>query len=348
VVVGNQHPDAARFQETDDLLDVPHRQRVDACEWLIQQDERRLGAERTRDLEPPALAARKRQRGVLAQVRNVELGQQLGEACRDLGRRQALQLEHRLHVFLDRELAEHRVFLRQVGNAEARALVDGQLRELAVVQVDAAGVRGHQADDHVEAGGLAGAVRAQQADHLAACHVERHTVHHGARFEALAQALRAQDAHFAAGADGGQREAGAAGLAGSTAAILGCRTALTRPSGEVGLSNVTALTEKNSVRWSRKMYSPLTTSLSRVMRARSYRWTCSLRSSTSMRKASPSVQRPSQPSFGSPFCRNRTGLPYAVANWKPSASWRTTMRSARTMAVPLVISTLPSKMLMRS
>ncbi len=66
-----------------------------------------------------------------------------------------------------------------------------------------------------------------------------------------------------------------------------------------------------------------------------------------MRSASPSVQTASLPSLGSPFWRKRTGLPVAVANWKPSASWRTTMRSARTTCVPLVSTTLPSKMLMR-
>ena len=51
---------------------------------------------------------------------------------------------------------------------EARAAVDRQVRELASVEVDRPRVGGDQADDHVEAGGLAGAVRPEQADDLAA------------------------------------------------------------------------------------------------------------------------------------------------------------------------------------
>ena len=44
---------------------------------------------------------------------------------------QALQLEDRLHVLLDRQAAENRSFLRQVGEAQARAAVDRQVREVA-------------------------------------------------------------------------------------------------------------------------------------------------------------------------------------------------------------------------
>src|SRR5258706_4389174 len=73
----------------------------------------------------------------------------------------------------------------------------------------------------------------------------------------------------------------------------------------------------------------------------------SLRSSISMRSASPSVQTPSLSSLRSPFWRKRTGLPVAVVSWKPSASWCTTIRSARTTTVPFVSTTLPSNMLMR-
>jgi hypothetical protein len=38
----------------------------------------------------------------------------------------------------------------------------------SILDADLAAVGGDQADDHVEAGGLAGAVGAEQADHLAA------------------------------------------------------------------------------------------------------------------------------------------------------------------------------------
>ena len=71
-----------------------------------------------------------------------------------------------------------------------------------------AAVGGDQPDDHVEARGLAGAVRAEQPDDFAARDVERHVVHDRARLVALLQARRRQLAHFAGARspDGVQRQ----------------------------------------------------------------------------------------------------------------------------------------------
>jgi hypothetical protein len=233
-VVGDQHADGALLEEADDALDVEHRDRVDASEGLVQQDEGGLAAQGARDLQAPALAARERDRRVLAQVRDVQVLEQLLQARLDVAARQALQLEHRLHVLLDRELAERRVLLRQVGDAQARARVDRQVRELAPVELDAPGVRGDQADDHVKAGGLARAVGAQQPDHLAAGHLERHVLHHAARLVALVQVFGAQQAHCAPLAAG----------------FLGWITARTRSPGAAAGAPLALDTEKNSERWS--------------------------------------------------------------------------------------------------
>ncbi len=193
-----------------------------------------LRAQRARDLQAPALAARERQRRVLAQVRDVQVLEQLLQARLDVGARQALQLEHRLHVLLDRELAEDRVLLRQVGDAQARARVDRQVRELAAVELDASGVSGDQADDHVEAGGLARAVGAEQPDHLAAGYLEGDVLHDAARLVALVQVLGAQQAHGVALAAG----------------FLGWITARTRSPGAAAGAPLALDTEKNSERWS--------------------------------------------------------------------------------------------------
>src|SRR5437867_12183618 len=120
-MVRYEHPDAALLEEPYDALDVEHRDRVDAGEGLVEQDERGAGAERARDLQPPPLASRQRDRGVLAQVRDVEILEQLREARLDLAGLEALKLEDRLHVLLDCQAAEHRVFLRPVRDAQARA-----------------------------------------------------------------------------------------------------------------------------------------------------------------------------------------------------------------------------------
>src|SRR5258705_6634225 len=47
-----------------------------------------------------------------------------------------------------------RSFLRQVGQATARAAVDRQARQVLAVEFDATAIGGDQTDDHVETGGL--------------------------------------------------------------------------------------------------------------------------------------------------------------------------------------------------
>src|SRR4029078_7527357 len=135
--------------------------------------------------------------------------------------------------------------------------------------------RRDQPDDHIEARGLARAVGAEQADDFPARHLQRYHLADGAGAETLAQIRRAKNAHFASGLD------------------FGWITAFTRPPGAAGAAPFAALTEKNSVRWSRKMYSPFTTSWSRVTRARSNSSMRSLRSSISLRSATASGARPS-------------------------------------------------------
>src|SRR5256886_13868405 len=88
---------------------------------LVEQDEGRLGGEGARDLEAAALAARKRDRGVLAQMRDVEGLQQLGEARPDLARLEALQPEDGLHVSFHREAPGHRNPLPPGGGGPPRA-----------------------------------------------------------------------------------------------------------------------------------------------------------------------------------------------------------------------------------
>src|SRR5207244_8301458 len=141
--VAYEHAYAALLEEPYDALDVEHRDRIDAGEGLVEQDERGPRAQRPRDLQAPPLASRQRDRRVLAQVRDVEVLEQLGEARLDLPRLQALKLQDRLHVLLDCQAAEHRVFLRQVRAAQARAARARQVRALAAGAVARARVDRH-------------------------------------------------------------------------------------------------------------------------------------------------------------------------------------------------------------
>jgi hypothetical protein len=82
------------------------------------------------DFHAAALAARQRQRRRLAQMLDAQLLQQAGQALLDLGLASGLallvllQLQHGAHVVFHAELAEDRGFLRQIGQAQARTLVD--------------------------------------------------------------------------------------------------------------------------------------------------------------------------------------------------------------------------------
>ncbi|MCY1534372.1 hypothetical protein D9M68_697420 [compost metagenome] len=124
---------------------------------------------------------------------DLELLQQGFHLLVDLGRRQRpsirprLQFQHRADVLLHRQAAEDGGVLGQVRQPHPRALVDGHRGNDGAVDLDAAGIRRHQADDHVETGGLAGAVGAEQADDFAADHGQGHVLHHGPAVIGLAQ-----------------------------------------------------------------------------------------------------------------------------------------------------------------
>src|ERR1700722_11196318 len=57
VVVRHQHPDPACFQVEDDLLQLQHRNRIDATERLVEQNKIWLDAQRPSNLHSPPLAA---------------------------------------------------------------------------------------------------------------------------------------------------------------------------------------------------------------------------------------------------------------------------------------------------
>jgi len=58
IVIGDQHADAPSLEKTHDPLDLDHRDRIDAGEGFVEQDEAWRVGERPRDLDPSPLAAR--------------------------------------------------------------------------------------------------------------------------------------------------------------------------------------------------------------------------------------------------------------------------------------------------
>ena len=89
----------------------------------------------------------------------------------------------------DGHFAENRGFLGQVADAEAGAFVYGQVAQFLSVEGNAACVGGDESDDHVEAGGFACAVGAEQADDFAAFDFEGEAFDDLAFFETFLQVL---------------------------------------------------------------------------------------------------------------------------------------------------------------
>ncbi len=105
------------------------------------------------------------------------------------------------------QLAKDRRFLRQVRQAQARALVDGHIAHRVAVDQHVPAVAAHQAHNHVKRGGFASAVGAQQAHHLTFLHRD------GDVFDHLAAAVRL-------GQMAGLQLAGACDVSGSAQPLL--------------------------------------------------------------------------------------------------------------------------------
>ena len=101
-------------------------------------------------------------------------------------------LEHGADILLDGEAAKDRGFLRQIADAEPRALIHRQLGDVVAIEFDGAAIGLDQAGDHVEHRGLAGAVRAQQTDRLAAADIDADAAHDLAGAETLFHAMHSQ------------------------------------------------------------------------------------------------------------------------------------------------------------
>jgi hypothetical protein len=79
-------------------------------------------------------------------------------------------------VFPHVEAGEDAAFLRAEGNAEPRDAVGGSPRDVLAVELHRTGALADDAHHRLQRGGLAGAVAAEQRDHLAFVHVEIHAV----------------------------------------------------------------------------------------------------------------------------------------------------------------------------
>src|SRR5437763_8252355 len=105
-------------------------------------------------------------------MRDVELLQQgieIGLAATPVGLN---HFQYGADIVLDVQTAEDRCFLRQVADPEPSALVHRKSRDVVAVELDLSAIGLDQSGDHVEDGGLAGAIRSEQADGFPSPHMD--------------------------------------------------------------------------------------------------------------------------------------------------------------------------------
>jgi len=144
-----------------------------------------------------ALAAGQGEGRLLRQLLETEVVQLLLGALAARGRGEVQRLDDGHHVLPDRQLAEDGRLLREVAEAGAGPLPHGHGGDVATVEEDAAGGGRHEADDHVESGGLAGAVGPQQADDLAGLQPQADIHHRDLRAVVLGERFDADQTLFA-------------------------------------------------------------------------------------------------------------------------------------------------------
>ena len=91
-----------------------------------------------------------------------------------LGNSQCLQNGH--DIVFHRKFAENGWFLRQIPHPQTRPLVHHPLRDIFATKSNRASIRSNQPDNHVEARGLARAVRPEKPHYLPSMNLQAHVV----------------------------------------------------------------------------------------------------------------------------------------------------------------------------
>jgi len=189
IMIGDQDADATILEVRYEVADVADRNRIDPGERLIEQDEVRGSVASAR-----AISQRRRSPpdSAIAEARRRWLIENSAKsassiACRASG--SGSETSRMARMFCSTVSAEDRCLLRQIADAEARPAIHRQIGDVLPVELDRPGIGGDEAGDDVEAGGLAGAVGAEQTDDLAALHRHADVAQHRAALEALAEAV---------------------------------------------------------------------------------------------------------------------------------------------------------------
>src|SRR5690554_156804 len=168
VVVGDEYANSFAAQVLDDLLDVANGDGVNTGKGLVKQDELRVGGQRAGDFYTATLTAGQAHARAVADMGDVKFLQQAFQLIIALSLVEILaQLEDGHDVVAHTQLAKNRGFLWQVTESGSGAAMHGNMADVLAVDTDAAMIGTYQADNHVETGGLASSVGAEQTHHLA-------------------------------------------------------------------------------------------------------------------------------------------------------------------------------------
>ena len=176
----------APLQRLDLVAQAHAHPRIERRQRLIEQQERGRGCQRASQRHALLLAARQLCRILVALLRHADELQKLGDTGRNLAARLAPVDEAITHVPRHSQIGKQRIGLKD--DAEV-ALRRRQARHVAAADLDCARVLHLEAGDHPQQSGLAAARRPQEADELAALHLERDVIERGEGAEALGGAL---------------------------------------------------------------------------------------------------------------------------------------------------------------
>jgi hypothetical protein len=129
-----------------------------------------------------------------ANLLQAELLDQLGHFCFARARLAKTGFQNQSQVLLHRQSARHKRRLRQIGDAETRPVVKRHSGDIVIVQRDHAGVGHQHAGQHLEGGGFARAIGAQQTHDFAALKLQRDVFDHPPSGERFHQMLRRKHA----------------------------------------------------------------------------------------------------------------------------------------------------------
>ncbi len=168
VEVGRREQDRepVALQPRQEPPEVAPRDGVDAGRRLVEHQQLRRVHERARERELLLHAAREARREPVAERRHAHAARAARRACRRVVAH-VVDLGEERDVLVDAEVAVEREALRQVADPARRARAARACGSRPQV-VTRAGVGLEQAEHHAQRGRLAGAVRADQAEHLAA------------------------------------------------------------------------------------------------------------------------------------------------------------------------------------